>query len=242
MCPQHQRRAAALVAAAAGLHLGFVEVAPAAHERIAHPALVVAERGPVHVVELFDDLERPAAVEDVAADQLALDLAGQAGVLGTQRLEHVVERQVGLAEELVEGVQVPAGALERLERFAHLPGGLDGAVADARGAGVVGHEPLSSVSSRCARRSSTELKTFDAPASSSSASLKPPVSTPIDRTRAALAALQSQVESPIMTASLADAPAFSSAATIRSGAGLVCSTSPESVQSSASERASSRVR
>src|SRR4051812_26508968 len=55
-------------------------------------------------------------------------------------------------------------------------------------------QTLSTVSLIPERSSSTDAKTLPAPASSSSDSLKPPVSTPIERTFAALAARQSQVE------------------------------------------------
>ena len=79
-----------------------------------------------------------------------------------------------------------------------------------------------------------------APASRSSASLKPPVSTATDGIPARPAARQSQVESPTITAG--PPPAFSIAACTRSGSGFVFSTSPESVQSSASSRTSSRSR
>ena len=67
--------------------------------------------------------------EHVAADELPLQLIGEIGLAQlAQPVEHFVELEVGLADELVEGVQVPAGALERLERLGHRAGGRDRAL------------------------------------------------------------------------------------------------------------------
>ena len=79
-----------------------------------------------------------------------------------------------------------------------------------------------------------------APASFSSCAEKPPVSTAMVSMPARLAASQSHTESPTITAP--SPPAFSMAATTRSGSGFVFSTSAEVVQPSASSRASSRSR
>ena len=103
---------------------------------------------------------------------------------------------------------------------------------------VTGGRARSSRAIRAARRSSGTPAV--APASRSSCSEKPPVSTAIVSMPARPAASQSKVESPTITPS--SAPAFSSAATTRSGSGFVASTSAELVQSSASSRASSRSR
>ncbi len=114
------------------LHLRLLDVAAAPHERVADGALVGAEHGHVAVVELLDDLERPAAGQDVAPEQLALERAGQlVRPARAQVLEHLVELEVRRADELVERVEVAAGALERLERLAHLPRRRDGVVAGA---------------------------------------------------------------------------------------------------------------
>src|SRR3954452_21204912 len=95
-------------------------MAAAARELVADRALVLAEHGPVAVVELLDDLEGPAAGEHVAPDELALDALRQRRRAGrAQRLERLVELEVGLANELVERVEVAAGALERLQRLGH---------------------------------------------------------------------------------------------------------------------------
>src|SRR3954447_15833349 len=113
-------------------------MAPAARERLADRPLVLAEDLPVAVVELLDHLERPAAGQDVAADELALDPRGElAGARGTHALERLVELEVGLPDELVEGVQVAAGALERL---GHPPGGGDGVVSHLGTYGAVAPE------------------------------------------------------------------------------------------------------
>ena len=110
-----------------------MHVAPAGGHRVADPALVVAEDRPVAVVELLDDLERPATLEDIAADELALELGRELLCAGGAQLgQDVVEREVGLADELVERIQVAASALERLQRLGHVPGGGDGIVTRAR--------------------------------------------------------------------------------------------------------------
>ena len=113
-------------------------MAAAGHERVADGALVRAEHGHVVVVELLDDLERPAAGQHVAPEQLVLERGGQlVRPARAEVLEHLVELEVRRADELVERVQVAAGALERLERLAHLPRRRDGIVAGSGRTGVL---------------------------------------------------------------------------------------------------------
>src|SRR5689334_299979 len=103
------------VGAAALLHLGLVDVAAAAPQGVADRLLVRAEHLPVGVVELLDDLERPAPRDDVAAEQLLLQALRDVVLAAlAQAVQDLVERQVGLADQLVEAVEVPAGALELL--------------------------------------------------------------------------------------------------------------------------------
>src|SRR3954454_11402430 len=109
-----------LAAAAARLQLGLVDVAAAAHQGVADRTLVRAEHRPVAVVELLDDLVGPAVGEHVAPHELVLEAVGQRRLAGgAQLLEHRVELEVGLADELVERVEMAASALERLERLGH---------------------------------------------------------------------------------------------------------------------------
>ena len=82
----------------------------------------------------------PASLEAIQAYQLALELGREilrAG--GAQLGQNVVEREVGLADELVERIEVAAGALERLQRLGHVPGGGDGVVTRARRTVVLLH-------------------------------------------------------------------------------------------------------
>src|SRR5436305_1376257 len=98
----------------------------------------------------------------------------------------------------------------------------------------VGYEHLAGLGGR----PDPESKTCTAPASRSSCSAKPPVSTATVSTPARWAASQSKVESPTITAF--PPPAFSTATDTRSGSGLVASTSADVVQPSAMSRASRR--
>src|SRR3954447_2328438 len=108
-------------------HARLVQMAAAADELFAHRPLVLAEHRVIAVVELLDDLERPAVGEHVAPDELALDPLGQL-VLTTlpHELDGLVEPEVGFPDELVKAVEVPAGAFQGLQGLGHLAGGLDG--------------------------------------------------------------------------------------------------------------------
>lgn len=101
------------------------------------------------------------------------------------------------------------------------------------------HYP-SGVSPTRSSSSPMEAKTAIAPASRSSCSEKPPVSTAIVRTPALAAASTSHGVSPTITASPPSSRC--SAVWTRSGAGLVASTSAAVVHASTSSRASSRSR
>src|SRR3954468_18024930 len=108
-------------------HARLVQMAAAADELLPHRPLVLAEHRVVAVVELLDDLERPAVGEHVAPDELALDPLGQLGLTTLpHELDGLVEPEVGLADELVKAVEVPAGAFQGLQGLGHLAGGLDG--------------------------------------------------------------------------------------------------------------------
>ncbi len=86
----------------------------------------VDRRPVVEVVELLHDLERPAAVEHVASDDLV------AYRVGVDRLPALFEQvggraelEVGVSHQLMERVQVPPGALDVLERLRGLADRLD---------------------------------------------------------------------------------------------------------------------
>ena len=98
------------------LHLCLEEVSLALHELVACLALEVAERRPVGVVVLLHELEGPAAVEDVATDELGVDPVRQLLMAGlAQQVDRLAESPVGGAGVAVEGVQVAAAHLDRLE-------------------------------------------------------------------------------------------------------------------------------
>ncbi len=93
------------------LHLGFVEMVAALGEFLSDLPFDRPEHVVVGGVVLLDDLERPVAGNDVAAEDLPFDLIGPAPV--SRRAEQpygIVEGQVGASGELVEVVQ---GALAR---------------------------------------------------------------------------------------------------------------------------------
>ena len=99
------------------LHAGLGEVRRAA----ARDALGLPDRGlpdvVVGAVVGLDDLEGPQARQHVAADEHLVDLVGELGVPGLpQVVEGLLELKVGLPGAAVEGVEVPAGLLEHLER------------------------------------------------------------------------------------------------------------------------------
>src|SRR5215212_3666283 len=79
------------------LQLGLVQVPPAAGKRIAGIPLQLAKLRVVTVVVLLDELECPAAGDDVAADEVVGDPVGDRVVAGRpEQLHRVVEEEVGL--------------------------------------------------------------------------------------------------------------------------------------------------
>src|SRR5690606_32299523 len=105
--------------------------------------LDLAEQRPVAVVVVLDDLERPAALDDIAAEQVALDAFGDVVATGvTQGLHGLAERDVGAAGQLVERVQVPTRALTGLQRLGDLTDRVDDLVRHACGRRVLGRGEL----------------------------------------------------------------------------------------------------
>ena len=121
------------------LHLGLVQVPLAEHQAVARLGLQLLEQPVVPVVVLLDDLERPPALDHVAADQPRLDLARERVVAGlAQEVDGLAEGEVAHAGQPVEGVQVAAGVLDDLERLGQLAEGLHGRVVDPLGPAVLG--------------------------------------------------------------------------------------------------------
>lgn len=95
----------------------------AAAQLAAHGGLTVPEGGPVVVVEVFDDLERPSPVQDVAAYQLLFHLLGDVVTsCVTEFLDRLVQHQVGVTDQLMEVIQTSTGTFHRLEGLGQLAG------------------------------------------------------------------------------------------------------------------------
>jgi len=101
---------------------------------VAHATLVVAESRPIAVVELFDDLERPPALKNVAPDHVRLQPLGRCGMTRRSQLRaRFPKGQVGVTHQLMERVEVTAGALDEFERLRNLADGGYRVVVDALG-------------------------------------------------------------------------------------------------------------
>ena len=99
-----------------------LEDVPATAEMIRLQALqFISHCVVVQIVEFLDDLERPTAVEDIAANDLGRD-TGSVGCEPCilQHVRCVAEEEVRSTHQLVEVVQRAAGSLDILERFGHL--------------------------------------------------------------------------------------------------------------------------
>jgi hypothetical protein len=91
----------------------------------------VGEQGVVAGVVVVDDLEGPAVVDDVAADEVAFEFGGELLVAGVaEELQDFVELVVGAAGEFVEAVEVAAGAIDCFEGVGEAADGQDGLVVD----------------------------------------------------------------------------------------------------------------
>ena len=119
------------VGAAPLLHLRFEHVARTLLQFVTHASFVVAEHRPVVVVEFLDDLERPAPVENVAADDLGFESVGHRFVAGfAQFVARLAEQKVGMTHQLMERVQLAAGALHAFQGLGHGADGLDRRIVD----------------------------------------------------------------------------------------------------------------
>ena len=97
-------------------------------------ALVIAQHRPVVVVEFLDHLEGPAAVEHVATHHFFRQPIGDRAVARrAQLVAGLADQQIGVAHQLVEGIQMAAGPLNPLQRLGERAHRLDGVVADPVG-------------------------------------------------------------------------------------------------------------
>lgn len=115
------------------LHVRLEDVPLALLKVLANPPLVLPKSRPVVVVELLDDLEGPATLEDVAPDHVRTQPLGGVAVAGLlQRIARVTQQQVGVSHQLVEGVEVTTRALHEFKRFGKFSDGVDGGLVDPR--------------------------------------------------------------------------------------------------------------
>ena len=113
------------------LHLRFEYVADALLQFVANPPFVVAEHRPIVVVEILDDLKRPASVKDIAADDVLLEPVGHRFVAGVaQFVARLAEQQVGMAHQLMKRVQLAPCPLDELQGLGHGADGLDRRIVD----------------------------------------------------------------------------------------------------------------
>ena len=117
------------------LHAGLEYVPLTVLQFCSHSALVGTELRPVTIVEFLDDLKRPPARQHVAADEFGLKPAGHGAVSGRVELvARLAQQQVGMADELMERVEVTAGPFDELEGFGDLADSADGVVGQSHAA------------------------------------------------------------------------------------------------------------
>ena len=111
----------AAVGAPCFLEAGLEDVSLAVLQFVAYPLFVVTEFGPVAVVELLDDLKRPSAVQHVAPNELGPQPTGDLGVAGFgEVVARYPQQHVGVANQLMKGIEVSARPLGELQRFGDL--------------------------------------------------------------------------------------------------------------------------
>jgi len=128
------------VRAAPLLHVRLEHVARALLQLRTHALFMVTEQRPVVVVELLDDLEGPTSVQDVAAHDFVLESVGHCAMPGlTQLVARFAKQKIGMAHQLMERIQMAAGALHEFERLRYRADGLDRRVVQAgRAPGILG--------------------------------------------------------------------------------------------------------
>ena len=105
------------------------------------------------LVEVFDYLESPPAVDDVASKQILSNEVGHLGVAGFIEFGNgVVETKVSVADHLVERVQSTTRTVDGLQSFGQQADCFDGCVRNAFGANMwvigrylIGHSGILSI-------------------------------------------------------------------------------------------------
>jgi hypothetical protein len=98
------------------LHLRFEYVADSPLKFVPNAPFVFAERRPVVVVEILDDLKGPPAVNHIAADDLGLEPLGDRIVAGgAQSVARLAQQQIGMSHQLMKRVQLTPCPLDTLQ-------------------------------------------------------------------------------------------------------------------------------
>jgi hypothetical protein len=98
------------------LHLGLKDMADPILQFVSDTSLMVTEWRPIVIVEVFDDLKRPAAVKNIAAHDFSLEPISDRIMTGvTQFAARLAEHQVGVPDQLMEEIKGATGALDALQ-------------------------------------------------------------------------------------------------------------------------------
>jgi hypothetical protein len=120
--------------ATALLHLRFEHMPMALLQFVSDPSLVIAKHQPIVVVEILDDLKRPAAVQDVAADDFCFQPVGDGCVTGfPQLVTCFTQQQVSMPHELMKRVQIASRAFHAFQCFRDCADGLHRRIVDPVG-------------------------------------------------------------------------------------------------------------
>jgi hypothetical protein len=128
------------VGTAALLHIRLEHMTRTLLQFLTQASLLVAEHRPVVIVELLDDLERPASVKDIAPDDFGLESVCHRVVPGfAQLVARLPKQEIAMAHQLMERVQVAACSLDAFQSLGHGADGLDCRIIEASGSsGLVG--------------------------------------------------------------------------------------------------------
>jgi hypothetical protein len=106
--------------------LFFVRVATTADEGVFEMDHLDSRRVVVVVVEAFDDLERPTALEDVTADDIAPQRCRLApAARGGEADRALFEQEISAADELVERVEMTTSSFHVFQCFGGLADRVD---------------------------------------------------------------------------------------------------------------------
>jgi hypothetical protein len=129
--------AGAAVGTTVFLHPCFQHMAVPLLQLVADPPLVAAKHLSVAIVEFLDDSKRPPPGEQVASHQESLQPLSHLAVPGfAQRVQGLTEHQVGVTDQLVKAIEMPARTLDVLQRLGELSHRRDGLLADAGHAAI----------------------------------------------------------------------------------------------------------